>query len=377
MIHTERGARLAGAGAATMILALLVVPFLFQRHVADLRAEITDIVEPAREASGRIQLALTREIAALRGYLIVPEPHLLEEYARARSDEQALLARLLASKPPLDPEIVERLTRLQALSSAWNQRNQDLAEGRLAVRDFIPALSDQRERFAAVLSASAAVDEALAVSSQRRRARIARAEQTWAFSTAALTLLAVACVAIIAFALRASRTHAEEARTDVLTGLLNRMGFLEGAERELRRAERYGAPVTVICFDLDGFKAVNDEEGHEAGDRVLQAVAHALQTAVRTVDPAARMGGDEFAILLADNRAQPPEAAAFRIRDTIMERLREDQSKVTLSMGAVTVPAGGLLPDLLHDADELMYEAKRGGKNAVRHRTHVHARAVG
>ena len=158
------------------------------------------------------------------------------------------------------------------------------------------------------------------------------------------------------------------ARTDPLTGLYNRLGFDELATRELSRARRNGAAITLLSFDLDGFKAVNDRQGHAAGDQLLRSVGNAIRSAIRDIDVAARLGGDEFAVLLPDNRANPPERAVERVHGVIAEALARERRAVTLSVGAVTVTGQTIgIDEMIHASDTLMYRVKNAGKNAILH----------
>lgn len=155
-------------------------------------------------------------------------------------------------------------------------------------------------------------------------------------------------------------------RSDALTGAANSRAFYETAAAEIVRARRYGHPLTVAYIDLDDFKAVNDRVGHHGGDRLLRRVSDALRAAVRQVDTVARMGGDEFAILMPETG---PEGAAAAVRKLAQRAAQnvEGVGPVTVSLGAVTFCMPPPNPeDLIDRADALMYEAKRAGKNAVR-----------
>ena len=151
---------------------------------------------------------------------------------------------------------------------------------------------------------------------------------------------------------------------DALTGLLNRAGFLARAERELARARRSRLSAVVVYVDLDGFKAVNDSLGHEAGDRALQAVGAELRELVRPHDVVARLGGDEFALLLLD---LPTSAQSAGVVDRVRERLSTGWpvvpgSRVRLrgSVGTASFPEQAAdLAGLLRTADARMYERKR------------------
>jgi diguanylate cyclase (GGDEF)-like protein/PAS domain S-box-containing protein len=157
-----------------------------------------------------------------------------------------------------------------------------------------------------------------------------------------------------------------QAATDALTGLLNRNAFLSAAARQLR-----AGPAAVLFRDLDGFKAVNDTEGHAAGDRLLVRAARVVATALGPTDVAARLGGDEFAVLVASGRVGDATATAARL----VRALDDVTSSLGARIGAsIGVAVGGPVPDdgdpdgaaaaLVRDADLAMYEAKKDGGHA-------------
>lgn len=159
------------------------------------------------------------------------------------------------------------------------------------------------------------------------------------------------------------------ARTDSLTGAWNTRGFLELAEREIARTARYGHPFTLAYADLDHFKGINDAHGHAVGDQVLARVAHTLRSCLRQTDAVGRLGGDEFALLLPET----DHGSAGPLLEEVRLRVREEAAArgwpVTLSIGAVTFerpPAD--VRAMTRLADELMYEVKRSGRDAVHHR---------
>ena len=150
-----------------------------------------------------------------------------------------------------------------------------------------------------------------------------------------------------------------EARTDPLTGLLNRRALDERLEAELARQDRAGGPVSLLLVDIDHFKRVNDTKGHAHGDLVLQGVADAMREVARTADVLGRIGGDEFALLLGDS----DEAGAWAAANRLLESIRG--IGVTASVGAATAEAGGAwtVAELLRAADEALYEAKHAGRD--------------
>ena len=158
------------------------------------------------------------------------------------------------------------------------------------------------------------------------------------------------------------------AHHDPLTGLANRALLHDQLAGAVARARRGDGSFAVLCFDLDGFKAVNDLNGHAAGDALLREVAARLTCGVRETDTVARLGGDEFVVLQADP-AQPTAARA--LADRLVAALAEPYelgagvwASVTASVGVALFPADGDGPDsLLHNADTALYRAKWAGKN--------------
>ena len=160
------------------------------------------------------------------------------------------------------------------------------------------------------------------------------------------------------------------ASTDPLTGLRNRRAFERDAGRTLDHIVRYGRRAAVLMIDLDGFKAVNDRLGHQAGDAVLVRVATALRTGVRSTDIVGRLGGDEFAVFLAETS----EAEARLVADKLRQRVAacgwkrgETELPISGSVGlaAFDVTSGEGLNDLLDRADRAMFLAKRRGRALV------------
>jgi len=158
------------------------------------------------------------------------------------------------------------------------------------------------------------------------------------------------------------------ARTDSLTGLLNRRGLEEHALREIKRSHRHGTPLAVLAMDLDHFKRINDQYGHETGDAVLCSVAKALAAAMRGYDVAARLGGEEFVALLVDTNWQNAASTAERLRAT-MEALNVYTNghclRFTASFGIAVLDPEDTLESGLRRADQALYAAKLDGRNRV------------
>jgi diguanylate cyclase (GGDEF)-like protein len=155
---------------------------------------------------------------------------------------------------------------------------------------------------------------------------------------------------------------AGEARIDGLTGLLNRRGFVEAANAELSRARRAGGTVGFVSFDIDHFKAVNDEFGHDTGDKVLVRLGQIFREQTREGDLVGRMGGEEFVALLVDSDVQESLDYAERMRDAFAVEA-PGLSVATLSAGVTAATSPIELQPHLQLADAALYSAKRAGRN--------------
>jgi len=159
------------------------------------------------------------------------------------------------------------------------------------------------------------------------------------------------------------------ARTDELTNVRNRRGLRAALTREFRRAERYGGALTVMAFDVDRFKQVNDDFGHAVGDSVLAAVAQALKRGVREVDVVGRVGGEEFVVVAPETPGREALAVAERLRRAVGERVvttpHGNEVRVTVSCGMATLSdVHARSPDeLLGYADAALYRAKALGRD--------------
>jgi diguanylate cyclase (GGDEF)-like protein len=156
----------------------------------------------------------------------------------------------------------------------------------------------------------------------------------------------------------------DAAVTDALTGLTNRRGFQELIETELERARRSGQPLSLIVGDLDHFKSLNDTHGHGAGDRALEQLALILQTAKRRIDTAARIGGEEFAVVLPDSDHHAAHILAERMRREVRETFFYEPYELTISLGVATFPIhADAVEPLVERADEALYAAKALGRD--------------
>lgn len=156
----------------------------------------------------------------------------------------------------------------------------------------------------------------------------------------------------MAVAVNQIQEHMREARTDFLTGLANRVEFDHFLRREIKVAERFGEQLSLAMLDLDGLKEINDERGHQAGDEALRNVGQALRSSVRAVDLAARIGGDEFALVM-------PQADSADARHVIDRFLQRVEDKIGVSIGIVEWRKGQTFEQLCAAADGELYEMKR------------------
>ena len=160
------------------------------------------------------------------------------------------------------------------------------------------------------------------------------------------------------------------AHTDFLTGLYNRRFFMQRLAEETERVKRGHQPMSVLLLDMDDFKTVNDTHGHDVGDRVLQVIASVAQEVKRISDVAARIGGEEFAMLLPDTDREGAIKLAQRIRRTINEQIIADAKggpiSVTASIGVATMSHSDHgIDHILTHADRALYRAKDAGRNRV------------
>ncbi len=166
------------------------------------------------------------------------------------------------------------------------------------------------------------------------------------------------------------RREQDLARSDRTTGAANSRHFFELAQNEIDRTRRSGHHFTIAYIDLDNFKYVNDHFGHAQGDEVLKMVATTVQSHLRTTDVFARIGGDEFAILLVDTGEKGAQAAIPKIRLDLLDKMQNNNWPVTFSIGVVTFTSPPSTVDaMLHSADKLMYAVKQDSKNSVRYET--------
>ena len=155
------------------------------------------------------------------------------------------------------------------------------------------------------------------------------------------------------------------ATTDKLTGAYNRIKFDEIMEREIARFKRHNEPLSLIMFDIDNFKAINDTYGHSIGDNVLKKIAGITKETIRKIDYLVRWGGEEFMILSPKTNLEKAHSLAERLRKTIESYRFNKVGKVTGSFGVTEVKNDDTEDTFIKRVDALLYEAKIQGKNRV------------
>jgi diguanylate cyclase (GGDEF)-like protein len=156
-----------------------------------------------------------------------------------------------------------------------------------------------------------------------------------------------------------------KATTDALTGLFNRAKFDASLQHELARAERYGNPLSLVVYDVDHFKQVNDVYGHQAGDRVLIQLSDLVSRGIRQTDLLTRWGGEEFFLLLPDSDGPTAARVAEKLRTVIAEAPFDQVGGITCSFGVTEYVGGDSAESLVARADNALYRAKLNGRNRV------------
>lgn len=158
------------------------------------------------------------------------------------------------------------------------------------------------------------------------------------------------------------------ASVDPLTGVMNRRAFNDQGQRLIELALRHRHYTTVVYIDIDNFKEINDRRGHGAGDQLLQTIAATLRQVVRSYDLVARIGGDEFVLLLPETDYEGARQCMVNARNHLSHFFADTGWPVTCSIGAITLQTPpATIDEAVRMADEFMYKAKRRGKNAIVH----------
>jgi diguanylate cyclase (GGDEF)-like protein len=265
-------------------------------------------------------------------------------------------------------------------STAWRMVAMSLLHGALCLEMGMllrPALSHAPRRYpvlftvcAAFGNAAAQLVRALVYGLQAGGVRLPWEDTTLSmvfFSIGALALpaLTLGAVMMVNAELVARARHAAD--HDHLTGARSRRAFFDLAARERARALRAGSPLSLLLFDVDHFKRINDTHGHATGDRVLADIVERAGAVVRNIDVVARLGGEEFAVLLPDTAEDTALLVAERLRHALDRSFDGSAGDVgyTVSIGVATLGADESIEGMLSRADAALYAAKAGGRNAV------------
>ncbi len=199
---------------------------------------------------------------------------------------------------------------------------------------------------------------------------------SWELLLSALSLILVFALfaTVMLYLKNAFRKLHRQSTTDWLTRLGNRRDFYAQAAREVERSRRYNAPLALMMLDIDHFKQINDQYGHAAGDKVLRDLGEVCRATLRNIDIAARMGGEEFAVLMPGTPMEMAVDAAQRLLQKLSGIVVDlpDQQFVsfTVSIGVSILKSSDMaIDDVLSRADFALYEAKQGGRNQVRQAT--------
>ncbi len=157
--------------------------------------------------------------------------------------------------------------------------------------------------------------------------------------------------------------------TDFLTETANSRAFYEKANVSLNSTRRLGKPLTIMYIDIDNFKSINDRYGHNTGDNLLRKVGVVILKNVRATDVAARMGGDEFALLFPQTSFTAADRVALKIVEVLNKEMKKNHWSVTFSIGVLTYNTNfpRTVDEMINSADRIMYLVKESGKNGIRH----------
>jgi diguanylate cyclase (GGDEF)-like protein len=369
--------------------ALSVLIALFSLHMAN-------VAEDRRAAEEwhvhALEVLLTAEefrtstfdiLRGERGYLLTGREDFLRPYRRAREEapRQALRLRELVRDNDEQAHRVDVIAdRLRSFATLIDD-TVELARRGDHDRALAVVRAGHGRRLFEDLQQS--ID---ALESEERRLLIARRGRLQEVATAADRLgqiAAIANIVLFAFAaiaavlaMRAQRRARlamdglqRLATVDELTGLPNRRHFMARLEEELARARRNGSPLCLATVDIDHFKRINDTHGHAGGDAVLQQLAPIIREKTRLGDSAARLGGEEFALILPNTNAHQAQLVCDRLRRAVAAcdfETPDGPIRVTLSTGVALLHREDDSAALMRRSDEALYDAKAGGRNQVR-----------
>jgi diguanylate cyclase (GGDEF)-like protein len=371
--------------AATLVLALLVIAAMsifFVREVADLRQTMNLLRQndTARIQVRNVLINLLNTETAQRGYLITGDQAYLAPYLHGRL---GVLDNLQQAEQSgyRDPRFLDKLRRLAHIADSKLEEVERTVQ--LKKRGDDEAASNiVREGF----GQQKMVEARQLIGDEVERLRVARETLIDGFNgrlVRAAVILVLMLATAVAMGIHAWRSLTEAARRnnelakrlameashDVLTGLPNRRFYERWARRLVARSQRSGKPFTLLSIDLDRFKEVNDTHGHAVGDEVLRAVAARFQSALRGGEFLARVGGDEFVLLVEGSFARHEVSSiGCRLIESLAAPLHPclAMGAVGASIGAASFPLNGTdLEGLMQAADEALYASKRGGRGML------------
>jgi diguanylate cyclase (GGDEF)-like protein len=263
-------------------------------------------------------------------------------------------------------ELPELISDIVGTVASTNGDPYELTEQQAARAASLAGLRSGRETSAADVARDIAALQAVLVRAlrdelaEREPERFADAVERLAEATGAIQ-----AVAVEELVRTRSRDLESQAHTDTLTGLGNLRHLQRELAQMLEMQKRYTHPFGLLLMDIDGLKRVNDSQGHQAGDRLLMQVAMALKRSIRSVDVAARIGGDEFCVLAPEQETDAARLLAERLSKAVTEEVSAPvDPPVGMSIGVVSCPEHGTEPEALIDAaDRAMYKAKAAGDN--------------
>ncbi|MCF7978726.1 MAG: GGDEF domain-containing protein [Chromatiaceae bacterium] len=280
--------------------------------------------------------------------------------------EQPTTDQVPAEQAPNDQALTEQaLTEQASKDQAQTALRQFLASGSSDPRFIIRQQPLEGDRWSLVSIVDA--EQFYAPIDQQIQVLLA----TTAGATLVVYLLTVLSLRPIVSTLAREEHLLSLSRTDGLTGLYNHAYMQELIDTELERATRYQRPLTLVLFDIDHFKALNDQHGHQAGDQVLMQLAKLCQTLIRDSDRIARYGGEEFLIILPELEPEQSQQFAERLRHEIEQarfRFGETPLRITMSIGLAHWNGQGTPPtkvELIRAADRALYKSKEQGRNRV------------
>jgi len=376
--------------AVFIILVAALLSYQRMREQAAARQWVLQSNEVLAELGGAVS-DVTEAETGVRGFLLTGDDAYLESWHAGVQDAPEHLRRLyeLTADNPGQQARVADLDRASQEKLAWvaqtvdTYRNQGPPAAKAAVMSGKGRA--QMDRVRQIASEMAKQEK------QLLQERTERTELKTRHVTTYLRVLAAMVVIILGLAFYQIRTEMRElgrvqselaesqnkleealsreqelSRSDPLTQVANRRAFSEALEIESRRASRYGRPVSIAYIDLDNFKNFNDSLGHVAGDALLVTVGQTMQRHVRAGSCVARVGGDEFALMIPDVGAMEVELTLRRIRRLLLDEMKSNGWPVTFSIGAVVFSqSAGSGEEMIHRADQEMYAVKNRSKDDV------------